>query len=204
MRALYAASARLGPGRRIGLFGGSFNPAHEGHRHVALQSLKLLALDEVWWLVSPQNPLKSAAGMAPLAERVAQARRMAAHPRIRVTDIETHLGTRYTVDTVAALLRHARGARLVWLMGADNLTQVSAWRSWTKLFQALPIAVCDRPTYSLKALASKAARRFWTHRLTPRRARILPTTRPPAWIFLHTRLRSESATHIRQGADSRS
>ncbi|MBV9833149.1 MAG: nicotinate-nicotinamide nucleotide adenylyltransferase, partial [Alphaproteobacteria bacterium] len=114
--------------RRIGLLGGSFNPAHEGHVHISLEALKRLDLDEVWWLVSPQNPLKAANGMASLADRMEGARSVTAtHPRLRVTDLERKLGTRYTIDTVRALRRRHPHARFVWLMGADNLRQLPRW-----------------------------------------------------------------------------
>ncbi|HTH15988.1 MAG TPA: nicotinate-nucleotide adenylyltransferase [Magnetospirillum sp.] len=189
---------------RIGLLGGSFNPAHEGHRHVAELALKLLGLDEVWLLVSPQNPLKPPAGMAPLAERLASAQAVAGgHPRIRVTAIEQRLGTRFTVDTLAKLGRRFRHVRFVWLMGADNLVQVSRWARWTRIFQSVPVAVLARSPYSQGALAAKASRRFVRFRLKDRAARGLSGRRPPAWVFLHTRLHPASATAIRaHGAEN--
>ena len=137
--------AGLGRRPRIGLLGGSFNPAHDGHRTIGLRALRELRLDAVWWLVSPQNPLKPRAGMAPLAERLAGARRVARHPRIRASALEAALGTRHTVDTVAALRRRWPKARFVWLTGADNLLQMPAWRRWPALFRAVPVAVFDRP-----------------------------------------------------------
>lgn len=183
---------------RIGLLGGSFNPAHEGHRHVAETALKLLALDEVWLLVSPQNPLKPQAGMAPLAQRLASAERVAAgNPRIRATAIEQELGTRYTIDTLTKLKARFRRARFVWLMGADNLAQVSRWARWTRIFAAVPVAVLARSPYSQGALAAKASRRLVRFRLKDRAARGLVGRRPPAWVFLHTRLHPASATAIR-------
>ncbi|MDA8231865.1 MAG: nicotinate-nucleotide adenylyltransferase [Magnetospirillum sp.] len=183
---------------RVGLLGGSFNPAHEGHRHIALLALKLLALDEIWCLVSPQNPMKPRSGMAGLAERLAGARAVArGHPRIRVTAIERNLGTRYTADTVAALRRRFPNIRFVWLMGADNLVQISRWNRWTRIFQLLPVAVLDRSPYSERALAAKAARRFARFRQPPQASRRLVERAPPAWVFLHTRLHPASATAIR-------
>ena len=116
--------------RRIGLLGGSFNPAHRGHRHISLLALKLLALDEIWWLVSPQNPLKPALGMAPFAARLAAARCVANHPRIKITDLEARLGSRFTAHTLAALRRRFPQTRFVWMMGADNLRQIPHWESW--------------------------------------------------------------------------
>jgi nicotinate-nucleotide adenylyltransferase len=177
--------------------GGSFNPAHEGHRHIALLALAQLGLDRVWWLVSPQNPLKPGAGMAVLADRLASAKAMARHPAILATDIETALGTRYTIDTVRALQKRVAHARFVWLMGADNLAQISAWRDWPGLFHAVPIAVFDRPTYSSGALFSPAARRFDRFRRRADRVGRLVDETPPAWVFLRCSLHRESATRIR-------
>ncbi|HLO76966.1 MAG TPA: nicotinate-nucleotide adenylyltransferase [Magnetospirillum sp.] len=189
-----------GDGRRVrvGLLGGSFNPAHDGHRHVAELALKLLGLDEVWLLVSPQNPLKPSAGMAPLAQRLASARAVAGrHPRIRATAIEQALGTRFTVDTIAALRRRFARVRFVWLMGADNLVQIARWARWIRIFRAVPVAILARSPYSQKALAAKAARRLCRFRLGDRAARGLGGRQPPAWVYLHTRLHPASATAIR-------
>jgi nicotinate-nucleotide adenylyltransferase len=195
--ALPAALASRRP-RRVGLLGGSFNPAHGGHLHLSLCALRQLELDEIWWLVSPQNPLKPARGMAPLAQRLAGAAALAAaHPRLKVTDLETRLGTRYTVDTVLALRRHFPATRFVWLMGADNLRQIRHWQRWTEIFAALPIAVFARPSYSLSGLSGPAARRFARRRVPPSRARHLADLPPPAWVFFPTRLDTRSATAIR-------
>jgi len=185
---------------RVGLLGGSFNPAHEGHRHVALVALARLGLDQVWLLVSPQNPLKPSGGMAGLDERLASARRIAGrHPRIRATAIERSLGTRFTADTILRLRRRFPKTRFVWLMGADNLVQVSRWRRWMRIFGAVPVAVVARSPYSERALASKAARRLARFRLSAERARGLAARKAPAWVFLHSRLHSASATAIRGG-----
>jgi nicotinate-nucleotide adenylyltransferase len=184
--------------RRIGLLGGSFNPAHAGHRHISLLALKYLHLKEIWWLVSPQNPLKPVAGMAPFAERLARAAAAAhPHPRIKVTDLELRLGTRFTADTLAALKRRYPRDRFVWLMGADNFAQIPAWQDWTRIFTELSIAVFDRPSYSFKALAGKAAHRYWHYRVPPRRAKRLVGLKPPAWAFLYIPLHEASATAIR-------
>ena len=184
---------------RVGLLGGSFNPAHAGHRHIAELALKLLGLDEVWLLVSPQNPLKSTADMAPFATRLASAEQAAAgHPRIRAAAIEAHFGTRYTADTVAALVRRFPCARLVWLMGADNLGQIGRWRRWMRIFRTLPVAILARGPYCEQALAAKAARRLSRFRLHPERARELAGRDAlPAWVFLHVKLHPASATAIR-------
>jgi nicotinate-nucleotide adenylyltransferase len=187
----------MGETRRIGLLGGSFNPAHEGHRDISLAAFAYLDLDEVWWLVSPQNPLKPADGMASFAERMASARAMAHHPRIRVTDIEQRLGTRYTADTLRKLVMRFPSYRFVWLMGADNLAQIASWRDWTKIFHLTPIAVFDRPTYTMKALNSLAARRFRRSRRREAALKTLAATPAPAWVFVHHRLNPISATQIR-------
>jgi nicotinate-nucleotide adenylyltransferase len=158
----------------------------------------MLALDEIWWLVSPQNPLKSAHGMAPFAVRMDSARRVAAHPRIKVTDLETRLGTRFTIHTITALRHRFPATRFVWLMGADNLRQISHWESWTRIFALVPIAVFARPAYSLRALGGLAAHRFARNRIGPAEARHLAEMTPPAWVFFATRLDPLSATAIRE------
>jgi nicotinate-nucleotide adenylyltransferase len=157
----------------------------------------MLGLDQVWWLVSPQNPLKPAKGMASLAERLAAARRVARHPRIKVTDLERRLGTRYTIDTVRRLLRQPDGTRFVWLMGADNLLQLPRWQRWTEIMRLMPIAVLDRRTPG-PALAGRAAQRFANARLQPFQARHLADRFPPAWVFLPIRRHPASATAIRE------
>ena len=141
---------------RIGLLGGSFNPAHGAHRRISLFAREAFGLDEVWWLVSPGNPLKPRAGMAPLAKRVRSARAMARRAPIRVTAIEQALGTRYTVDTLRALQRRYPRHRFVWLMGSDNLAQLHQWRDWRTIARTMPIAVIARPGYDAHAIASPA------------------------------------------------
>lgn len=184
--------------RKIGILGGSFNPAHDGHREISLAALAGLGLDEVWWLVAPQNPLKSSAGMASFAARMAEAKRVAHHPRIRVTDLEQRFGTRYTADTLRHLTRKFANIRFVWLMGADNLAGMDQWKDWQQIFHLVPIAVFDRPTYTYRALAAKAARRFACFRAREQAARTLVTSPPPAWTFVHHRLNPISATEIRR------
>jgi nicotinate-nucleotide adenylyltransferase len=193
-------------GRRIGLLGGSFNPAHGGHLHISRLALSRLDLDEVWWLVSPQNPLKPAAGMAPFEGRLeAAAQIAAAERRIRVSDIEARLGSTYTADTLKRLRRRFPRARFVWLMGGDNLAQLPYWKRWQDIFRAAPIAVFDRPSTALTALAGIAARRFARARVPVLAARRLAVMPPPAWVFFHTRLDPRSATRIRAASiDGRS
>ena len=185
-------------GRRIGLLGGSFNPAHDGHRHISLFALRVLRLDQVWWLVSPQNPLKPAAGMAALATRLAGARTVARHPRIVVSDLEARLGTRYTVDTLGQLAGRYARTRFVWLIGADNLSQMPRWRHWRRLFERMPVAAFNRPPYSLQALTGPAARRYARRRVGAAQAGRLADLPPPAWVFLNSPEHPASATAIRQ------
>ena len=184
--------------QRIGLLGGSFNPAHEGHLHISTLALEQLNLDQVWWLVSLQNPLKPLAGMASFADRFRQARKIAAvDRRIVVSDFEEKASSRYTVDTIAALKAQFPGVSFVWVMGSDLLPQMPHWKRWRQLFRTLPIAIFARPAYSSRALSSKAARRFAASRVARFRSSALADMRPPAWAFLRTRLNRESATRIR-------
>jgi ribosome silencing factor RsfS/YbeB/iojap/nicotinate (nicotinamide) nucleotide adenylyltransferase len=171
--------------------------------HVSLLALRHLNLDEVWWLVSPQNPLKPVEGMAPFEVRLKGARRIAAaHPRIRVTDLESRLGqSRYTADTLKALRKRFPRVRFVWLMGGDNLVQIPRWERWTEIFRTVPIAVFNRPSYSLKALSGVAAERFRRRRIPDSAARQLAEMGPPAWVFFHTPLDTRSASRIRSERD---
>ena len=189
--------AGVSEGRRIGLLGGSFNPAHEGHLDVSLLAIDLLELDEIWWLVTPQNPLKSEDGMTPLARRFRSAQLVAAHHPIQVTDIEAELDTTFTTETLAALKDWYPEAQFVWLMGADNLCQIHRWRDWSQIFHTVPVAVFARPTYSLRAEKSKAARRFAKYRIKPYRAGSLATRPAPAWVLFKRPLNPASATKIR-------
>lgn len=187
----------VAPGLRIGLLGGSFNPAHEGHVHASEVALKRLGLDYVWWLVSPQNPLKTAADMAPLQRRMASARETAArHPRLRVTDIEIQMGTRYTIDTVARLEQRFSQVHFVWLMGSDNLLSLHRWRDWKRLAQAIPIAIVLRPGTILAPLTARAARQFPLN--APQSERNLATARPPAFAVLDAKRSQASATALRR------
>lgn len=183
---------------RVGLLGGSFNPAHEGHRHISLEALKRLQLDEIWWLVSPQNPLKNIDGMAPLETRLEEAKRVSRSSKIRVTDIEAKLDTRFTVDTLTMLKNSFINTSFVWLMGADNLLQIPKWREWESLFYSVPVAVFNRSSYSQKALAGTAARQFAKFRLGEHVATELAECAPPAWVFIQTEPHPASATQIRR------
>lgn len=189
-------------GGRIGLLGGSFNPAHEGHVHISCEALRRLRLDAVWWLVSPQNPLKPAAGMAPLAERLASAAAVARHPRIHPTDIERHLGTRYTVDTLKALKRRFPGVHFVWLMGADNMIQLPRWARWQEIAETAPIAVFGRPAYSMRAMLGKVAQRYSHARIDAADAGRLAGCEPPAWAFFPIKLHPASSTVLRRAGQA--
>ena len=182
---------------RIGLLGGSFNPAHAGHRRISVGALERLDLDELWWLVSPQNPLKSVSGMAPLATRLASARSAARHPRIKPVAMEAELGTRYTVDTVAALQRLYPRHRFIWLMGADNLGQLDRWRDWRGLARRVPIAVFARPGYSLNGLGAPAMAWLRRWRRSTVTARDWTRWTLPAIVMLELRLDRHSATQLR-------
>ena len=185
------------------MLGGSFNPAHAGHLHLSREALKRLDLDAVWWLVSPQNPLKAKRGMAAFARRLAAARAVARDPRIRVVDLEDRLGTHYTVDTLAALRRRFPRVHFVWLMGADILVEMRRWKDWPEIFLRAPVAVFARPTYCHRALAEIAARRFARARVAPGAARRLAEMKSPAWTFLWMKLDPRSATAIRTPAPRR-
>ncbi len=184
-------------GRRVGLLGGSFNPAHAGHRHVAELAQRRLRLDQVWLMVSPGNPLKPRAGMAAFANRLASAASVADGRRVVATGIELRLGTRYALDTLRALRRRFPRTRFVWLMGADILAELPRWRRWTELVRIVPFAVLPRPTYTRRALAGRAARRLRAYCIPARAAASLADRGPPAWVFLPARETGWSATALR-------
>lgn len=183
---------------KTGLLGGSFNPAHAAHRQISLLAAKALGLDEVWWLVSPGNPLKPKAGMAPLSVRLRSAQKCARRSIIRATAIEQQLGTRYTVDTLRALRRRHPERCFVWLMGADNLAQFSDWKDWRRIARTMPIAVIARPGYDASAQASRAM--GWLRGFVrPRSAAFKGTMwRPPALVLLRFRPDKTSATALRR------
>jgi len=183
--------------KRIGLLGGSFNPAHKAHRAMSLAAAKALGLDEVWWLVSPGNPLKPRAGMAPFEARFASARRQARRSLIKVSDLERRLGTVYTVDTVGALLRRYPRQRFVWLMGEDTVAQLHQWKDWRRLAATVPIAVLSRPGYDDSARAARAM--GWLRRFVRPRSQAREWTRwsAPAIVFLRLPPDRTSATQLR-------
>ncbi|MDR2856948.1 MAG: nicotinate-nucleotide adenylyltransferase [Novosphingobium sp.] len=183
---------------RIGLLGGSFNPAHGAHRRISLAAIAALGLDEVWWLVSPGNPLKPAADMAPLAQRFASARRMARRAPIRATAVERELGTRFTVDTLKRLRRRWPKRRFVWLMGADNLAQFVRWKDWRGIARLMPIAVVARPGYDAMAIASPAMVWLRRYRMPVAGFRNRTGWSAPALVLLRFDPDRRSATAIRQ------
>jgi nicotinate-nucleotide adenylyltransferase len=185
------------PNMRIGLLGGTFNPPHAAHRDISLTALKRLGLDQVWWLVTPGNPLKDVSKLPKLAERVAAAREVASHPRIEVSGFDSGDHTSYTIDLLTKLKRRFPGVNFVWLMGADNLPEFHRWRAWEEIFAAVPIAVLDRPGFRLKACASKAAQRFSEYQVDESDARGLARLVPPAWTILTHKLSTLSSTELR-------
>ncbi|KPQ15657.1 MAG: nicotinate-nucleotide adenylyltransferase NadD [Rhodobacteraceae bacterium HLUCCO18] len=183
-------------GMTVGLFGGSFDPPHAGHVHVSREALKRLGLDRVWWLVSPGNPLKER-GPAPLERRMAAAKAAVTHPRIIVTDIEARLGTRYTAETVEALIARYPGVRFVWLMGSDNLAQFHRWQRWQDIMRMVPVCVLARPGHRIGARTARAAQVFRAARRPASGARVLANRPAPAWVFLNVPMVEASSTEIR-------
>lgn len=195
----------LSPGMAVGLFGGSFNPAHDGHAHVAETAMRRLGLDRVVWLVSPQNPLKDARDSAPLGERMASARAAAtlaaAGPSMIVSDFESRVGTRWTIDTLRALTARHPGVRFVWLMGSDNLAGFHRWRGWTDIMELMPVAVIARPGSLHHSRTAPAATRYASARVPTSRARRLPDLEAPAWTWLTAPLNPRSSTALRAARD---
>ncbi len=185
--------------RLIGLLGGSFNPAHAGHVHISIEAKKRLHLDEVWWLVSPQNPLKPTRGMAAFDERFKSAQGMTHHYHfMKVSDIEARMHMRYTIETLRMLKRRFPNVQFVWLMGADNLAGIHRWEQWERIFAQMPLLVLDRAPFSHSALRKKASLRFASARKKWGELSVLPNSALPAWGFVHMRKHSESATNIRK------
>ena len=187
--------------QKIGLLGGSFNPAHKGHLYISIEALKRLQLDAVWWLVTPQNTLKPKSETAPINRRVSLANKIACHPRIHVTTIESRLGTNFTVDTLNRLKQQLPMTRFVWLMGSDNLMQMHYWKRWNKIFNMIPIAVFARETYDFGALAGVASNRYSLSRVSADRATDLANREPPAWTFLLLRWHPAASRDIRQSGE---
>lgn len=187
-------------GQTIGLLGGSFDPAHSGHRAITLAALKRFGLDRVWWMVSPGNPLK-ARGPAPMAERIARAKMVMDHPRVEVTGIEALLGTRYTAQTLRALMARYPGVRFVWLMGADNLAQFHLWQDWRWIMDNVPVGVMARPGDRISARMSPAARIYREAQLQGRASQLLGQVAPPGWCFINLPMNDTSSTAIRAAGE---
>jgi nicotinate-nucleotide adenylyltransferase len=183
--------------QRIALFGGTFNPPHSGHRHVALTALSRVGVDQVWWLVTPGNPLKSSEDLAPLKERIAACEEFADHPRMVVTGFEAMIGSHHTAETITFLKRRFPTVKFVWLMGADNLGSLHKWHKWRQIMRQVPVAVVDRPGASMSVISSPAARAYAPYRRSEAQAAALPDANPPAWVFLHVPLDPTSSTLLR-------
>ncbi|MBE7184581.1 MAG: nicotinate-nucleotide adenylyltransferase [Methylobacterium mesophilicum] len=185
------------PGMAVGLFGGSFNPSHAGHALVAEIALRRLRLDQLWWMVTPGNPLKSTRELLPLEERIRRSEALAPDPRIKVTAFEATLNSRYTADTLRTIKLRNPGIRFVWIMGADNLRGFHLWQRWQTIAETFPIAVIDRPGATLAFLSSKMAKTFDYARLDEADAEVLARRKPPAWTFIHGPRSPLSSTAIR-------
>lgn len=190
------------PGQRIGIMGGSFNPPHAGHRIAAEAAMKRLGLDQLWWLITPGNPLKSRNGLSALDGRMASVRQFAVGPKMKVTSFERELGTSFTAATLAYLKRRHPGVRFVWVMGADNLAFFDRWQHWRSIADLMPIAVVDRPGWRLRGLSSPAALALSRWRIPESEAHGLAARKPPAWVLLTIRLSDLSSTALRSAARS--
>jgi nicotinate-nucleotide adenylyltransferase len=191
------------PGMRIGLFGGSFNPPHEGHLHVARVALTRLRLHRLWWLVTPGNPLKDTAELPVLDRRMAACRALATDPRIAISGIEAEIRTRFTYDTLRFLRMRCPGVRFVWIMGADNLLGFHRWRHWRDIIRLAPIAVVDRPGATLKISGALSTQVLARHRLPEKDARLIADRAPPAFVYLHGKRAAQSSTALRAAGASR-
>lgn len=181
--------------RKIGLLGGSFNPAHLGHKKMSLFALRALKLDEIWWLVSPQNPLKKSDDMAPLSTRLKQARKIGAHPKIKIKNLESQMGTRYSIDTITQIQKKFPNPQFIWLMGSDNLAGFDRWRKWRQIARRIPIAIINRPPIGKASLKSEAAVALKKYRITSKTD--FAAQKPPAWTYLTGFADKRSASRIR-------
>jgi nicotinate-nucleotide adenylyltransferase len=199
--ARYLRMPHVEKGMAVGLFGGSFNPPHAGHALVAEIALRRLRLDQLWWIVTPGNPLKSASELAPLAERIDRSERLIHDPRVKVTAFEAAHRIRYTADTLDLVKRRNPGVDFVWIMGADSLASFHRWQRWREIAATFPIAVVDRPGSTLAFLSSVMAKTYARARIDEDGAPSLARTRAPAWTFVHGPRSSLSSTALRQGRD---
>jgi nicotinate-nucleotide adenylyltransferase len=187
---------------QVGLFGGSFNPSHAGHALVAEIALRSLQLDQLWWIVTPGNPLKAGRELAPLARRIELSEALADDPRIKVTGFEAAFNVRYTADTLDLVRKRNPGVDFVWVMGADNLAQFHHWQRWRAIVLTFPIAVIDRPGSTLSFVSSAMAKTFGYARVDEKDAPLLARMRPPAWTFIHGPRSSLSSTALRNAAQA--
>jgi nicotinate-nucleotide adenylyltransferase len=199
----YLRMPHVEKGMQVGLFGGSFNPPHAGHALVAEIALRRLDLDQLWWMVTPGNPLKSMRELAPLAERIRLSEKIAEDPRIKVTAFEAAHHVRYTADTLSLVRARNPGVDFVWIMGADSLRDFHRWQRWRQIMMTFPIAVIDRPGATLSFLSSVAAKTFDYARVDERDAPVLARMKAPAWTFIHGPRSSMSSTAIRQAEQRR-
>ncbi len=197
---LRAGMPYVRPGMSVGLFGGSFDPPHAGHVHVSREALKRFGLDQVWWLVSPGNPLKTE-GPAPLGRRMQAARELVTHPRIKVTDLEARLSTRYTSETLEKLFKTYPGVRFVWLMGADSLASLHRWQRWDWIMENVPVGVLARPGQRISARSGKAAQIYRRWKVPASAAQGLAHMEAPAWCFLNVPMVDVSSSEIRARGD---
>lgn len=192
------------PGMTIGLLGGTFDPPHAGHLHISEVALNRLGLDRLWWLVTPGNPLKTKREVAAFGERLAQAKRLAHHPRVVVAGFEADTGSAYTADTLSFLKRRYPATRFIWVMGADNLATFHRWHRWRDILSKVPLAVIDRPGYRFAARAGIAAKSFAHAYVDESDAQALKHLRPPAWTLLTVPLSALSSTELRARRDAKS
>ncbi|AQX20948.1 nicotinate-nucleotide adenylyltransferase [Bartonella sp. CDC_skunk] len=187
----------------VGLFGGSFNPPHAGHLLVAKTAILRLRLNQLWWMITPGNPLKDCIQLPSLHKRMQLSSEFLNHPKIRVTGFEKTIGSKISVDTISYILKRYRRVHFVWVMGADNLATFHYWHRWRDIMSMIPVAIIDRPLARMSALSSPMARTYCYSRVDERVSTLLPFMAPPAWIYLHGPLSFQSSTKLRlEGNDS--
>ncbi|MCB1456127.1 MAG: nicotinate-nucleotide adenylyltransferase [Nitratireductor sp.] len=191
------------PGMAIGLFGGSFNPPHEGHVHVSELALRRARLDRIWWIVTPGNPLKDHSELAPLTQRLDECAELARNPAFEITAFEARFNIRYTADTLAIVVRRFPKVRFVWIMGADNLAGFHRWQNWRRIASLMPILVIDRPGSTLSVRSAPAALALARYRIREAGAGVISSLRPPVWAFIHGPRNSLSSTAIRRSGRAR-
>lgn len=185
-------------GNRIGLFGGSFNPPHDGHVLVAKTALQRLKLDQLWWMITPGNPLKDNKGLLPIRERIRLSAQLVDDPKIKITGFEQKIRSFKTVSTIAYILAHHKNTHFVWVMGADSLETFHHWYKWRKIMAMIPIAIIDRPSAHMSASFSPAAQAFDRYRIKEYDIEALPLKKPPAWGYIHGKRSYASSTDLRQ------